>query len=60
MDHRGINREVIEAWMDSPLYFTIPVQRRLALIKENERQVSQTNLRELFLNWVKTGYFPGK
>jgi len=30
---------------------------RLALIKQKERQVSQTNLRELFLNWVKTGYF---
>jgi hypothetical protein len=60
MDHRAIKREVIEAWMDSPLYFTIPVQMRLALIKQKERQFSQTNLRELFLNWVKTGYFDCK
>ncbi|OGR06647.1 MAG: hypothetical protein A3K23_07605 [Desulfobacca sp. RBG_16_58_9] len=57
MDNMRIKKEVIEACMDSPLYFTIPIQMRLALIKQKERQVSQTNLRELFLNWVKTGYF---
>ncbi len=60
MNHRGINREMMEAWMDSPLYFTIPVQMRLALIKQPEQRFSQTNLRELFLNWVKTGHFAGK
>jgi hypothetical protein len=60
MDHGRIKKEMVEAWMDSPLYFTIPLQMRLALVKQEKRQPSSTNLRELFLNWVKTGYLAFK
>ncbi len=57
MTNRVLKREVIETCMDSPLYFTIPLQLRLQLVKQTERQLFNPDLRELFLTWVKTGCF---
>jgi hypothetical protein len=33
MERAGIRRELLRVLMESPLYFTIPLQRRLELIK---------------------------
>ena len=48
-------KEFLQVCMDSPLYFTMPLPMRLDFLKIPEQRLSQNNLRELLLNWVKTG-----
>jgi hypothetical protein len=47
-------RDVISLYMESPLYFTMPLRKRLELIN---RQLFYNNTREDLLYWVKTGCF---
>ena len=41
--------------MESPLYFTMPLRKRLELVKQHELGLSSSNLRDVLLNWVKDG-----
>jgi hypothetical protein len=50
-------KEVVAACMESPLYFTLPLRKRLALMKQLERQPAFSTLRRNFLGWIKTGIF---
>ena len=50
-------REVILMCMESPLYFTMPLKKRLEFVKRRERFYSPNGLREDLLSWVKTGHF---
>ncbi len=47
-------REVLAACMESPLYFALPLRKRLDLVK---RMLPSSYTRYDLLNWVKTGYF---
>ncbi len=53
----NIDKEIITSLIESPLYFTMPLEQRLALVKQAQEGYSYSNLRNIFLNWVKTGYF---
>jgi hypothetical protein len=33
MESRKINKEIVAIFMESPLYFTVPLERRLKFIK---------------------------
>jgi hypothetical protein len=55
MDRSAGRREVVAACMESPLYFTLPLQERLALMKQVEQQLVLSTLRQAFLGWIKTG-----
>jgi hypothetical protein len=48
-------KEVVAAFMESPLYFTMPLKQRLALMKQVEQKSYLCNLRRDFLIWIKTG-----
>ena len=48
-------KEVVAACMESPFYFTLPLQARLALLKQVEEQPVFSTLRQAFLGWIKTG-----
>jgi hypothetical protein len=48
-------KEVVAACMESPFYFTLPLQTRLDLIKQLEQQPVFSTLRQDFLGWIKTG-----
>ena len=48
-------KEVVAACMESPFYFTLPLQARLALLKQVEEQPGFSTLRQAFLGWIKTG-----
>ena len=50
-------KKVIEACMESPLYFTMPLRVRLEFIKGHRQFHSSHGLREDLLNWVRTGHF---
>jgi len=41
--------------MESPFYFTLPLQQRLALMQQLDRQPVYSTLRQDFLGWIKTG-----
>ena len=41
--------------MESPFYFTLPLQKRLELMKQVEQQPVFSTLRQDFLGWIKTG-----
>jgi hypothetical protein len=47
-------KNIIAVYMESPLYFTMPLRKRLELVN---RQLFYNNTREVFLYWVKTGFF---
>ena len=49
-----VKRQMVAVCMESPLYFTIPIRKRLELVKQGGRLAS-TDLRKVFLSWVKTG-----
>jgi hypothetical protein len=55
MEGRRGRREVVAACMESPLYFTLPLQKRLELMKQVEKQPVFSSLRQDFLGWIKTG-----
>jgi hypothetical protein len=46
---------VVAACMESPFYFSLPLQQRLELMKQVERQPVFSTLRQDFLGWIKTG-----
>jgi hypothetical protein len=50
-------RKLIEACMESPLYFTMSLRMRLELVNGTQRLPFAVGLREDLLNWVKTGHF---
>jgi hypothetical protein len=41
--------------MESPFYFTLPLQARLELLKQLEQQPVLSTLRQALLGWIKTG-----
>jgi hypothetical protein len=47
-------REVVAVFMESPIYFSLPVQERLNLVN---RKPAFSDTRKDLLAWVKTGYF---
>jgi hypothetical protein len=55
MERSAGRREVVAACMESPFYFTLPLQKRLELLKRFEQQPVFSNLRQDFLGWIKTG-----
>jgi hypothetical protein len=50
-----IKREIVAACMESQLYYTMPLPKRLQLVKQIEERSFYSNLRAQFLSWVKTG-----
>lgn len=48
-------KAVVAACMESPFYFTLPLQKRLELLKQVEQQPVFSTLRQDFLAWIKTG-----
>lgn len=52
-------KEVVAACMESPFYFTLPLRKRLELVKQVEQQPVFSNLRQDFLGWIKTGILNG-
>jgi hypothetical protein len=55
MERSTGRKEVVAACMESPFYFTLPLQKRLELLKQVEQQPVFSNLRQTFLGWIKTG-----
>jgi hypothetical protein len=53
-----VKREIVALCMESPLYFTMPLSKRLELVKSHlDVKSSCSNRREDYLSWIKTGYF---
>jgi hypothetical protein len=50
-------KEIIQMCLESPLYFTMPLSRRLEFVKKREQVNADNGLREDLLNWVRTGQF---
>jgi hypothetical protein len=50
-------KEIIKMAIESPLYFTMPVKKRLYYINQWEKCFSNNDLREALLSWVRTGHF---
>ena len=48
-------KAAVAACMESPFYFTLPLQKRLELVKRLEQPPVFCSLRQDFLAWVKTG-----
>jgi hypothetical protein len=55
MARNAERKEVVAACMESPFYFTLPLKKRLELMKQVERQPVFCSLRQDFLGWIKTG-----
>jgi hypothetical protein len=55
MQGKRPRKGVVAACMESPFYFTLPLQKRLELMKQVERQPVFSTLRQDFLGWIKTG-----
>jgi hypothetical protein len=45
-------KAVVAACMESPFYFSLPLQPRLELMKHVERQPVFSTLRQDFLGWI--------
>ena len=57
MENAMVKREIVAMCMESPLYFTMPLWKRLVFLKNLEQRSSSEHLRDNFLSWVKTGNF---
>ena len=55
MRENNPRKTVVAVCMESPFYFTLPLQQRLELMKQVERQPVLSSLRQDFLGWIKTG-----
>jgi hypothetical protein len=55
MEDKTARKAVVAACMESPFYFTLPLRKRLELMKQLERQPAFSTLRQDFLGWIKTG-----
>ncbi len=49
-------KEMLAVLMESPLYLTMPLNKRLELVQQYEPQFSR-NLRSSIIDWIKTGIF---
>jgi len=54
-----IKKEIVSIFIDSPLYFTMPLQRRLELVTQYRERRSYVNIELInyLLNWIETGNF---
>jgi hypothetical protein len=50
-------KEVVEVCIESPLYFSMPLKRRLGFVKGRDETYSSSSLREVLLIWIRTGYY---
>jgi hypothetical protein len=48
-------KAIVAACMESPFYFTLPLQERLDLMKQLDQPAVFCTLRQDFLIWIKTG-----
>ena len=55
MEGNTARKAVVAACMESPFYFTLPLRKRLELMKQLEQQPVFSTLRQDFLGWIKTG-----
>ena len=55
MKENNPRKAVVAACMESPFYFTLPLQQRLELMKQLDQQPVFSTLRQDFLGWIKTG-----
>jgi hypothetical protein len=55
MQGNAPRKAVVAACMESPFYFSLPLQQRLELMKHLDRQPVFSTLRQDFLGWIKTG-----
>ena len=55
MKENNPRKTVVAVCMESPFYFTLPLQQRLELIKQLDQQPVFSTLRQQFLRWIKTG-----
>jgi hypothetical protein len=55
MEENTTRKAVVAACMESPFYFTLPLQQRLELLQQLDRQPVSSTLRQDFLGWIKTG-----
>jgi hypothetical protein len=51
-DNVLIRREVVAMCIDSPLYFTMPIRKRLDFLKNLERQAYWSKLREHLIDMI--------
>jgi hypothetical protein len=47
-----VRREVVSMCIESPLYFTMPLKKRLDFLKNLERQAYWSKLREHLINLI--------
>lgn len=59
MEDDKMKREIVAACIESPFYLTLPLKSRLELVNHFEDQLV-SNLRGVFLTWVKTGVMSQK
>ena len=55
MEENNPRKALVAACMESPFYFTLPLQQRLELLKQLDQQPVFSTLRQDFLGWIKTG-----
>lgn len=55
-----IRKEIVSIFVESPLYFTMPLQKRLELVTQYRERRSYIELKNYLLNWIVTGNFIGK
>jgi hypothetical protein len=55
MKGNTLRKALVAACMESPFYFTLPLQQRLELLKQLDQQPVFSTLRQDFLGWIKTG-----
>jgi len=55
MEDNNPRKAVVAACMESPFYFTLPLQERLKLMQHLDHQPVFSTLRQDFLGWIKTG-----
>lgn len=57
MSNIKIRKEIVSIFVDSPLYFTMPLQKRLELVTQYRERQSYIELKNYLLNWIETGNF---
>ena len=57
MSDLKIKKEIVSIFVESPLYFTMPLQKRLELVTQYRERRSYIELRNYLLNWIETGNF---
>lgn len=60
MENLMAKKEIVALCLESPLYFTMPLAKRLEFIKSLlEPKSSGKTRREDFLHWIRTGELNG-